>query len=110
VLLLPVNRAANAAGRIPGKLFELLRAGKPILSFSDTPGDVDSFIAKHNAGITTGYEDTEAICNFLNAQLASEASLRNTAHLVLLSNRALAAQVAGWLDEIVLHEHQTKES
>lgn len=110
VLLLPVNRAANAAGRIPGKLFELLRAGKPILSFSDTPGDVDSFIAKHNAGITTGYEDTEAICNFLNAQLASEASLRNTAHLVLLSNRALAAQVAGWLDEIVLHEHHTKES
>ena len=107
VLILPVNRAANAAGRIPGKLFELLRAGKPILSFSDTPGDVDSFIATHNAGITTGYEDTEGICNFLYAQLASEAPLRNTADLMRFSNRALASQVAGWLDEILLHEHRT---
>lgn len=106
VLILPVNRAANAAGRIPGKLFELLRAGKPILSFSDTLGDVDSFIAAHNAGITTGYEDTEKICNFLNAQLASEASLRNTADLVRFSNRTLASQVAAWLDEILLHEHR----
>jgi len=100
VLLLPVNRAANASGRIPGKLFELLRSGKPILSFADLPGDVASYLAAHNAGITAGYEDTEGIHSFLSAHVLSVAPLRNTSDLVRLSNRALAAQVAGWLDEI----------
>ena len=110
VLLLPVNRAANAAGRIPGKLFELLRSGKPILSFSDLPGDVASFLAEHNAGITVGYNDTEVIRTFLGTQVSSEVPLRNTTDMVRLSNRELASQVAGWLDEIALREDRTKRA
>jgi hypothetical protein len=100
VLLLPVNRAANAAGRIPGKLFELLRSGKPILSFSDLPGDVASFLAEHNAGITAAYEDAAGITRFLKTQLTSETPVRTAEDLLPLSNRSLAGKVAGWLDDI----------
>ena len=100
VLLLPVNRAANAAGRIPGKLFELLRSGKPILSFSDLPGDVASFLAEHNAGVTAAYEDAAGITRFLKTQLTSETPVRTAEDLSPLSNRSLAGKVAGWLDDI----------
>lgn len=101
VLLLPVNRAANGAGRIPGKLFELLRAGKPILSFSDVHGDVATLLEEYKAGITVGYEDTSKILDLLRAQLASTGTMRNTTDLQHFSNRALASKVAGWLDLMI---------
>jgi hypothetical protein len=100
VLLLPVNRAANAAGRIPGKLFELLRSGKPILSFSDLPGDVGTFLNGHKAGITVAYDDAAEITRFLKTQLTSETPFRTIEDLSPLSNRSLAGKVVGWLDEI----------
>ena len=42
ILLLPLNKAKNVMGRIPGKLFELLRANKTILCL----GPVESDAAK----------------------------------------------------------------
>jgi glycosyltransferase involved in cell wall biosynthesis len=60
LLLLPLNIADNAKGRIPGKLFENLRASKPILVLGPTDSDVSKIVHDANAGITCTYDDAES--------------------------------------------------
>ncbi|MEA1874165.1 MAG: glycosyl transferase family 1 [Bacteroidota bacterium] len=59
LLLLPLNIAENAKGRIPGKLFENLRASKPILVLGPTNSDVSKIVTDANAGITCAYDDVK---------------------------------------------------
>jgi hypothetical protein len=46
---------------VPGKLFEYLRAGKPIIAFGDGNEEVKKIITDANAGMIFGYEDTAEI-------------------------------------------------
>lgn len=57
VLLLPLNIADNAKGRIPGKLFENLRSKRPILCLGPTDSDVAGIISETNTGATFAYDD-----------------------------------------------------
>jgi hypothetical protein len=57
LLLLPLNKANNAQGRLPGKLFELLRAGRPILCLGPANSDAAIIIEETNAGATAAYND-----------------------------------------------------
>jgi hypothetical protein len=65
VLLLPINRAENAGGRIPGKLFELLRAGKPILYLGPEVGDAKDLVCRGGENGCFGYEDVDGIAGYL---------------------------------------------
>lgn len=62
-LILPINQAANAKGRIPGKLFEMLRATKPILVFGPNNGDVKKIVENSKRGISFEYDEYERIFN-----------------------------------------------
>jgi glycosyltransferase involved in cell wall biosynthesis len=42
---------------VPGKLFEYLRAGKPILAFGDNNEEVKNIIAEANAGMIFRYDE-----------------------------------------------------
>jgi len=55
-LLLLINKASNAKGRIPAKLFEYLATEKPILCFGDTTSDVATIIKQCNSGEVFEYE------------------------------------------------------
>jgi len=48
---------ATEKRHIPGKLFEYLRAGKPILAFGDDNDEVKNIITKANAGMLFKYKD-----------------------------------------------------
>lgn len=62
VLLLLINRnAANAPGRIPGKLFEYLAAGRPILLIGPTDGDAATILRKTGAGTAIEFDDVDRI-------------------------------------------------
>ncbi len=65
LLLLPVNKAENAKGRIPGKLFELLRTGRPILGMGINGSDVQHIIKMKNAGSYVEYNDYEGMKKFI---------------------------------------------
>lgn len=65
VLLLPINVAGNCRGRIPGKLFELIRSGKPILALGPKDGDVAELLRRTGAGCTFEYDDVDGVKNFL---------------------------------------------
>lgn len=59
LLLLPVNKAKNADGRIPGKLFELMRSNKPILAYGSLHCDVEQVLFDSKRGKLLAYEDIE---------------------------------------------------
>jgi len=61
ILLLPINKAENAKGRIPGKLYEYLRVLRPILCLGPHDGDVADIIKESNAGVNFEYEEKEEL-------------------------------------------------
>ncbi len=67
VLLLLLNNSDNAAGHIPGKLFEYLRAGKPILALGKPGGDVDRILEETGCGQLFNFDDRNGIIGFLQS-------------------------------------------
>lgn len=65
LLLLPLNIADNAKGRIPGKLFENMRAKRPILCLGPTDSDVAGIIRQTNTGNAFEYNDYDGIKEYL---------------------------------------------
>jgi hypothetical protein len=49
---------ATEPRHVPGKLFEYLRAGKPIIAFGDGNEEVKKILTEANAGMMFGYDES----------------------------------------------------
>ncbi|MDL2262058.1 glycosyl transferase family 1 [Bacteroidales bacterium OttesenSCG-928-I21] len=67
LLFLPLNKADNAKGRIPGKLFENMRSKRPIICLGPTDSDVANILNETNTGKTFEYDDYENIKNYVSS-------------------------------------------
>ena len=103
MLLLPINKAANAKGRIPGKLFEMLRSGKPILVLGPNDGDVKGIVESKQRGLSFEYDDEMGIYRYLkNAVIISQVDNYNENQTVEeFSNRVITGKLGGYLDGII---------
>jgi glycosyltransferase involved in cell wall biosynthesis len=80
---------------VPGKLFEYLRAGKPILAFGDNNEEVKNIIAEANAGMIFRYdEDPKEF--FENAGLFKT----NLGYVKQFDRRKIAEKFAEILDTV----------
>lgn len=68
IQLLLLNKADNVMGRVPGKLFENMRARAPILCLGPKTSDVGKLINETASGTTLDYEDYFEIKNHLLTQ------------------------------------------
>ena len=102
LLLLPINKASNAKGRIPGKLFELLRTGKPIVVFGQEDGDVKHLVEEKRQGSSFEYMDNTSIGIYLEKVLMNSEFENFDPSLSVeeFSNRRLTEKVAHLLNEI----------
>jgi len=62
VLLLQINNTPNARMILPGKFFEYMASGRPILCIGPADGDSATIIHETGCGLTAGFEDIELIC------------------------------------------------
>ena len=99
ILLLPINKADNAKGRIPGKLYEYLRIGNPILSFGPTDSDVANIINETKSGITIPYDDYDNIKKFVTDIFYNRAKFEPV-NIEKFSNRNQTKKIAEFLNEI----------
>ena len=102
LLLLPINKADNAAGRIPGKLFEMLRTGKNILVLGPDDGDVKSIVEMEKRGRSFEYENKELIQAYMSDLLLQKAKNINlSGNIDAYSNRLITGKIAKYLDEMI---------
>ena len=65
VLLLLIYNAKNNMGHVPGKLYEYLRACKPILTFGPEEGEVADILTKTKRGEVIAYKNIDKTYNTL---------------------------------------------
>lgn len=71
ILLLVVNNVPSAKGIITGKIFEYLKAKRPILAIAPNNGDLANIINETHAGFIIDYEDRELLKNTILALYTS---------------------------------------
>lgn len=113
LLLLLLNQADNAKGRIPGKFYEYLRSGNEILSLGPADSDVAAILGELSAGKNMEYNDVGSIKNFLKNILTRRHDPTNKAFvpgsdLEKYSVKQQVANLANWLDEITLNSNKIK--
>lgn len=105
-LLLILNKASNAQGRIPGKLFEYLAAKRPVLAIGETGSDTDRILQQCKAGYCIAHEDKEGIKAALRhfyhtyKQHGNLPAATNEAEVARYTNRRLTGEFAALLDSI----------
>ena len=65
LLLLILTDTKNAQGNIPGKLFEYMATGRPVLALGDPNGDAAKILYSAEAGKVFSHMDTKGIQNYL---------------------------------------------
>lgn len=105
LLLLPINQSPNAKGRLPGKLYEYLRAGRPILGLGHSASDTGQILAETGRGDMVDYSDVEATTSILLRRFREwEVNPRPWEpddRIHPYSNLHQTGLVAQWLNEIV---------
>lgn len=108
-----VLQATNCNHQVPAKLYEYLRARRPILALTDPAGDTAATL--RNAGIDTiaaldsKQDIMQAIGRFIALAEAGQAPLASTERIMLNSRRARAASLAALLDRISARGTETGE-
>ncbi len=99
-----ILQASNCNHQVPAKLYEYLRARRPILALTDPIGDTAATL--RTAGVDTiapldeKHAIMEAISRFLALAAAGQAPLASDATIASHSRRARAGRLAALLDEI----------
>jgi glycosyltransferase involved in cell wall biosynthesis len=99
-----VLQGASCNHQIPAKIYEYLRAGRPILGLADPAGDTGLLLAQNGVSTLAPLEGVASICATLMKFLQSLSSQGAVAHAVndasAYSRRAQTAQLAALLDEV----------
>ncbi len=90
---------------IPSKIFEYLRAGRPILAIADQDSDAVQMIRRVNPGLCFASRDPGQIAghisNLLQNRQISDCEIQNNRRLWEFERRQLAKQLAHTLDTLV---------
>jgi glycosyl transferase family 4 len=100
-----IFQAADCNHLIPAKLYEYLRACRPILALTDEHGDTAALLRKVGAGVVTPLDDQPRIARdlleFISSIRESRARLPSVPDIQRFSRRERARELAGLFDEVV---------
>ncbi|MDO9634664.1 MAG: glycosyltransferase [Paludibacter sp.] len=106
LLLLLINRTANAKGILTGKFFEYLASKRPVLGVGPTDGDAAYILQETNAGIMIGFDDLAAaeksILNYYQLFQKNELIL-DTLSVERFSRRNLTEELSNLLNQLTAH-------
>ncbi len=106
ILLLPLNKADNVNGRIPGKFFEYIRSTRPIISFGPKGTDVHNIIQEFKLGVNVEYSDIENLSLFIMEQYSNYKNkqfepIKPLKDISVFSNYNQTMLIGKYLDEII---------
>jgi hypothetical protein len=104
IQLLCLNKQQNAAGRIPGKLFEYLACRTPILCLGEPDGDAAKIVNDCEAGVSIAYDDLSGLSAFIDSKWQDFlAGTKTITPLEKINSYSVVTQVekfSKYLDEI----------
>jgi len=97
-----VLQAANCNEQIPAKVYEYLRAGRPVVAFADRESDTGRLLGRNGIETMATLANTDGIAAALARFVADPASAPAPSNHSMASGSRLqrSRQLAGWLDEI----------
>jgi glycosyltransferase involved in cell wall biosynthesis len=98
LLLLVANTTPGAEATVPGKLFEYLASGRPVLAIAPRESSTADVLAQTGGGWLADPRDPEAIVRQLRAAFAGETCALDRAALARFDRRRLAGELARVLD------------
>lgn len=101
-LVLILTDTKNAKGNIPGKLFEYLATGIPVVALGDPKGDSAKILTSSGAGAVIAHTDSHGIKFRLRTLMEKDSIPTNSTDLEKYSRRNLSFQLAKILDEHTL--------
>ena len=100
-LVLILTDTKNAKGNIPGKLFEYLATGLPVLALGDPRGDSSEILTNAGAGAVLSHGDQLAMRLALRTLYQTEGYSQAIGSLEAYSRKTGSKQVAELLDRVV---------
>jgi glycosyltransferase involved in cell wall biosynthesis len=99
LLVVGGGRGPAVPGWLPGKIFEYLRSGKPVLSLGDPQGDAAQLIGRYGQGHAVPEDDAAGIARALSLMLEQQAMAPSSppASPAVFERRELARQLAAYL-------------
>ena len=101
LLLLPLNKAQNAKGRLPGKLYEYMRSGTPILGFGPTDSDASKILSETMTGVVANYDDPIRIKDYLNKVKRNLTSTPEVKNIMEYSNDSQVKVLSIYLNNMM---------
>jgi glycosyltransferase involved in cell wall biosynthesis len=98
-----VMQASNCNAQIPAKLYEYMRAGRPMVCLCDPAGDTAQVLRGAGVQAMARLDDTDEICGLLTRFLVepnSPAALPEAAFVRQASRLGRTEVLAEWLDEL----------
>jgi glycosyltransferase involved in cell wall biosynthesis len=99
-LVLILTDTKNAKGNIPGKLFEYLATGLPVLALGDPQGDSSEILSQASAGAVLSHGDQPAMRQALRRLYQTAGAQQSVGSLEAYSRKTGSKQVAEILDRI----------
>lgn len=107
VLLLLINRSANAKGILTGKFFEYLASGRPVLGVGPVDGDAATILNETGAGLMVDFDDVdtakEAILHYYKLYKKNQLTLE-AGSVEKYSRKNLTGNLSDLLNHITANE------
>jgi glycosyltransferase involved in cell wall biosynthesis len=103
-LLLLLNNSKNSLGHIPGKFFEYLATGKPILAIAPSNSDVASIINENKIGFASAFDDKDAIKKSIFSIFEDSIIGLSEEKIDQFSREYLTRKLSALLDETILDQ------
>ena len=104
VLLLPLRKEPEYKAVLPGKLFEYLAAGKPVLGIGQSDGAMAAILKEAGAGTVADWDDYGSISAFIDScwlHFKAGDTYVPSGDISAYSRRALTSRMAALMDELI---------
>ena len=104
VLILPLRKEPEYRATLPGKLFEYLASGRPVLGIGQTDGAMARIINSTKAGVVFNWDDEASVRKYLDLCWRSfkDGTLKaDTENIEQFSRRALTSRMAALMDSLI---------
>jgi len=100
LLLLMINRISQGGGLIPGKVFEYIGSGNPILGIGPIDSHVAEVLEESKSGRMIDWEDNKGIEAFLLAHLDENVEMNDIEGKLKYSRKYLTEKLVDFFDKV----------